>query len=161
MRRVIVVVRTAAMLVGMCVSTKIEEKEIKRVWVVHARRYSPSDGRPDRVVVSRGGDNEPEQDVDHIHDPNGGIEVQAITEHELPWREGLVLEGLDRTMESEDQAGSIEDRGRGPVDSHPICDRPGDAPLSWEQGDHAIECRCDGHDCDLPRGGKKNVSISV
>jgi len=42
---------------------------------------------------------EPEQNINHVHDPNGRIEVEAVTEHELPWGERLALQGLNGTIE--------------------------------------------------------------
>jgi len=64
-------------------------------------RVVPGDGSLDRIVVARRLNNKPEQNIDHVHDPNGRIEVKTVTEHELPWRERLALQGLNGTIEGE------------------------------------------------------------
>lgn len=58
------------------------------------------DGLDGVLSVGRLGD-EPEEHVDHVDNPDGTVEVEAVTEHELPVREGLDLQGLERAVESE------------------------------------------------------------
>ena len=52
----------------------------------------PGDDGANRVLGASGLDDEPEQHVDHVDDPDGAVEVESITEHKLPIRELLDLE---------------------------------------------------------------------
>ena len=51
-----------------------------------------SDSGLDGVFFVGGLDDEPEEHVDHVDDPDGTIKVKAVSEHELPRREGFDLE---------------------------------------------------------------------
>ena len=44
---------------------------------------------------------EPEEHVDHVDDPDRGVEVEAVAEHELPVREPLQTERLEGTVHRE------------------------------------------------------------
>jgi len=41
----------------------------------------------DRILNAGRFHDEPEDDIGHVDDPDGGVEVEAVTEHELPWAE--------------------------------------------------------------------------
>jgi hypothetical protein len=64
-------------------------------WVCGA----PGDGSLDRIIIPRRLNDKPKQNINHIRYPNRSVEVKTVTEHELPWGEGLRLEGLNGTVE--------------------------------------------------------------
>jgi hypothetical protein len=47
-------------------------------------RVVTGDGSLDRFVVPRRLNDELEQHVNHVHDPNDAVEIKTVTEHELP-----------------------------------------------------------------------------
>jgi len=56
---------------------------------------------PDGVITASRLNNEPEQDVSDVDNPDGAIEVEAIAEHQLPKAHGLDFERLDRAKKRE------------------------------------------------------------
>jgi hypothetical protein len=84
-----VVERTAVMLQG-----KKERGKVLISYHVHIieGRNVPSDGGLDAIVLTSRLDDEPEEDVDHVDDPDGSIEVKSIPQHELPVADRLGLE---------------------------------------------------------------------
>ena len=93
----------------------------------HARH-----NRAHRVDLAGRGDDKPEDHVNHVDEPDGGIEVQAVTEHEFPVRNRLHLQGLERAGESEGERGGIEDGRRDPIDADPGVLGLGNAALALE-----------------------------
>jgi len=49
----------------------------------------------DGICVIGGCGDEPEEHVNHVDDPDCSVEVQSITEHKLPVRNLLIVEGLE------------------------------------------------------------------
>jgi len=115
-----VVVRTAAML---NYSSKGQDYAGEQ-----GRLKLPGDNGPDGIFGASWGDGEPEQDVGQVDDPDGlfvavwvkkkpggkrntnAVEVETITEHQLPDSELLDLEGLDRATEGETKLGMTGER---------------------------------------------------
>lgn len=97
------------------------------------REYSghAGDDRANGVDLARRLDDEPEEHVDHVHEPDGGVEIEAVAEHELPVRDLLNLERLQRALDGENEGGGVEE-GRGePVDADPVVLGRGDAALTF------------------------------
>jgi len=112
MRMVMVVVRTAAILSIVSGERFIGERGSPEL---------PGDNGPDGVIGAGWFDDEPEQDVGNVDDPDGlslrgesmkcdreqgkkrtnAVEVEAITEHQLPNSQRLDLQGLDGTKKGE------------------------------------------------------------
>jgi len=104
----------------------------------------------DGVFGAGGGDDEPEEHVDHVDDPDGAVEVQAVSEHELPVADGAFCFGFEGAGEGEGEGGGEEERGADPVDSDPVVAGAGDAALRGvSDGDNMVESTGDGHHADL------------
>jgi len=107
------------------------------------------DSSLDAVIWARRLEDEPETDVDHVDDPNGTVEVESITEHELPGGDRLRLEGLYGPVQSETQGGGVKDGRSYPIDANPVGGRTCDTALTIEERDDAEESRADSHESDL------------
>ena len=105
----------------------------------------------DGVLVIGGFDNEPEEHVDGVDDPNGTVEVEAVAEHELPRGERLDLKRLDRAVESEAKGEGVEEGGRSPVDADPVCLGTSDTALALKERHNLVESAAGGHHSDLVR----------
>jgi len=103
----------------------------------------------DGVRFVGGLDNEPKEHIDHVDDPDGAVEVEAVAEHEFPRGERLDLEGLDGPVECEGKGEGVEECGRSPVDADPVCLGASDAALALAERHNAVERATSGHDGDL------------
>lgn len=88
----------------------------------------------DGVVDAGGGHDEPEDHVDHVDDPDGAVEVEAVAEHELPGGQGARLEGVDGAVQGEGEGDGVQEGGGDPVDSDPSVLGTCDAALAFEKG---------------------------
>lgn len=77
------------------------------------------DDGADGVIAAGGVAQEPEEHVDHVDEPDRNVQVEAITEHQLPVGDGLEVEGLDRALDGEDGGNSVQKSGGDPVDADP------------------------------------------
>jgi hypothetical protein len=123
------------------------------------------DSSLDAVIWARRLEDEPETDVDHVDDPNGTVEVESITEHEVPQGERLHLEGLhgpirgerggspiddgNAPVQSETQSGGVKNGRSYPIDTNEVGGRTCDTALTIEERDDAEESRADSHESDL------------
>jgi len=102
--------------------------------------------RLDRIRGVGRRNNEPEEHVDHVDQPDRGVEIEAITEHELPGTKGLDLQGLDGTSQSQCPGSSEEYGGCKPVDTDPVRDGASNAALCLFEGHDSVEgarnCHC-------------------
>lgn len=57
--------------------------------------YEPGNDGFDGVADASGFHDEPEKHVDHVNEPNGRVEVQAIAKHQFPCTKRFGLEGLE------------------------------------------------------------------
>ncbi len=96
------------------------------------RRHGGDDSL-DSIFLVGGLSDEPEDDVDEVNDEDGSVEVKAITEHQLPVRDLLNGQGLERPVKREDESGCVEDGREDPINPNPVTGiefRSGDASLS-------------------------------
>lgn len=70
-----------------------------------------------------------------------GVEVKAITEHQLPVGDGLERERLQGAVDGENHGGGVQQGGGQPVDADPVVLGAGDASLSiLERSCYARSC---------------------
>jgi len=77
------------------------------------------DDGTDGVVDACGANDEPEEGVGEVDEQDGAVEVQAVTEHELPWTQRAGFEGVDGAHESQTERDGIEKSGCDPVYADP------------------------------------------
>ena len=103
----------------------------------------------DGISRTSGSDDEPEEHVDHIDDPDGEVQVEAVTEEEAP--QVHRFDGLEfrRAHDGQRQSGRVEERGADPVESDPVGLGTGDASLAYVEGHDFEEAAADDHADDL------------
>ena len=100
----------------------------------HGRREHGSHAGHDRLdgVLRPGGlHDEPEEHVHHVDEPDGGVEVEPVAEHELPVGDGLDFERAEGAGEREGKGSGVGESGGEPVDADPVVLGLSDASLSF------------------------------
>ena len=107
----------------------------------------------DGVGVVGGGHDKVEENVDKVDEEDSAVEVEVVAKHEPPGGERLGFEGFEGALEGEGKGGRVKDGGGEPVDTDPalVVQRPGNATLTIEEMDGAVETTTNGGDDALDK----------